>query len=187
VFHHRYREATFIGAHPKDNIVTPELTECIRGKNIVLVDIAWSKDVMVLLASVARKVIVLDHHVTNEQALASLVLPNLRGIYDMNMAGVWLAWDFVAPLTPMPKPLYYIGLKDIWKHEDDQDALHFLAAFQRPATWAEWSNIIEDTYGGTHHLHVPAIGTQDHARKDRVPDMEKPLCGRAQHFISLDQ
>ncbi len=142
VFYHNNKNIIFIGMHPKDDLSAK--LDIIRDKNIVFVDIAFSTEAMTRAASLAAKVVVLDHHITNKTALESLSLPNLISVFNMDVAGVFLAWQFVhGDSFPIPPALYYIGLKDVWKHEDNLSAVFFTTAFARPKTWEGWTPYIE--------------------------------------------
>lgn len=133
------------GMHPKDDPITPDMESMVTGKNVVLVDIAFSAEKLSQLSAWARKVVVLDHHITNKQALESISITNLRTVFTMDVAGVCLAYQFLYPASnTMPSALWYIGLKDVWKHEQNENALHFTTAFVRPTTWAGWYPFIID-------------------------------------------
>ena len=134
-----HTQALFIGLHPKDTLLTEEFRTLISGKNVMFVDICFGEDVMRAVCNVARKVLVLDHHVTNQQTMETLKLPNLHAVFVMGEAGVSLAWRFLyGDVLTMPRALYYIGLRDVWKHEKSPDAMAFCAAFARPKTPEEW-------------------------------------------------
>jgi uncharacterized protein len=143
LFYHNDKTVTLHGIHPKDDLLTPAFHEMMIGKNVVFVDIAFSVDVITRVAKVANKVIVLDHHITN-QPLQHMKLYNFRPVIIMDVPGVWLAWQFLhGEEEPIPKALEYIGLKDVWKHENVPNAVHFTTAFIRPDTWDGWIPYIE--------------------------------------------
>jgi oligoribonuclease NrnB/cAMP/cGMP phosphodiesterase (DHH superfamily) len=147
LFYDRDTSVTLCGLHPKDELLTPEVCALIRGKTVVFVDIAWNAHVMTAAASLARKVIVLDHHVTNQTSLATLELPNVRVVFEMDVAGVALAWRFLrGDEEVMPRALYYIALKDVWKHESVQEAVYFTTAFVRPESWEGWACYIDGSF-----------------------------------------
>lgn len=143
LFYGSDKTVTLHGVHPKDDLLTPTFREQIVGKNIVFVDIAFSADVITQVAKVAKKVVVLDHHVTN-QALQYLKLDNFRPVIIMDCPGVCLAWNFIHGGQPIPKALEYVGLKDVWKHENNMDAVYFTTAFIRPDTWDGWGAYIRN-------------------------------------------
>jgi oligoribonuclease NrnB/cAMP/cGMP phosphodiesterase (DHH superfamily) len=130
---------TLHGLHPKDQLITTEFCKLIHGKNVVFVDIAFSRDAMIRTAELANKVAVLDHHVTNQTILENLLVSNLRTVFLMDVAGVRLAWRFLhGDENHFPPALYYIALKDVWHHEKVPEALYFTTAFSRPTTWDGW-------------------------------------------------
>jgi nanoRNase/pAp phosphatase (c-di-AMP/oligoRNAs hydrolase) len=146
LFYYNDKTVLLHGLHPKAELLTPAFCKLIIDKNVVFVDIAFSAEVMTKAAALARKIIVLDHHVTNRTILENLSLPNLRSVFLMDIAGVRLAWRFINGIcddSNMPKSLYYIALKDVWQHESNIDALHFTTAFSRPKTWDDWIPFIE--------------------------------------------
>jgi oligoribonuclease NrnB/cAMP/cGMP phosphodiesterase (DHH superfamily) len=126
--------------HPKDELLTAANRELISGRNIVLVDISFSASVMVEAATLARKIVVLDHHLTNQAELQSLDVPNMRIVFEQDVAGCRLAWRFLngGHEIHLPRAFYYIGLKDVWQHKTNENALYFTTAFQKPATLEDW-------------------------------------------------
>lgn len=133
------KDVTFIGLHPKDKLSVFDLVN----KNVLLVDICFSAEAMTSAAIVARKILVLDHHISNKETMQHLNLPNLRCTFKMDYPGVWLMWDFLKPNEyPMPAAFRYIGLRDIWQHESDPNALYFTTAFVCPKSWPEWEPYI---------------------------------------------
>lgn len=137
IFYHHDQSVLLHGLHPKDELLTAETRQLIAGKNVVFVDIAFSLEIMTEVASLAHKVVVLDHHVTNRTTLQMLALPNVRCVFEMDTAGCMLAWRFLYGGV-MPEAFYYIGLRDVWKHESVPAALYFTTAFVRPNSWPEW-------------------------------------------------
>ena len=146
LFYDHINDLTFHGLHPKDALLTPDVCALIKGKNVVFVDIAFSRDTMLEVAKLANRVLVLDHHVTNETCLKSLNVDNMLCIFQMDVPGVFLSWMYLyaRPVSEMPTALYYIGLKDVWKHKDNKAAVYFMTAFERPDTWDGWLPYIRD-------------------------------------------
>ena len=69
---------------------------------------------------------VIDHHETNERNLRDLSF----AYFAMNQSACQLAWKyFFGSITPIPLFIDYIGLRDIWKHKENPNALYFNTAF----------------------------------------------------------
>lgn len=142
VFHHARNDIEFYGAHPNDDAFPKELN--LQGKNVIMVDIAFSAETLQKASQLAKSVLILDHHITNKTTLETLSIPNIHCVFVMGIAGVHLAWKFVYYDAPIPRSLNYIGLKDVWKHEQDENALYFTTAFERPKTFEDWYPVIQD-------------------------------------------
>jgi uncharacterized protein len=83
----------------------PELTT----QRVVIVDFSYDRPTLEQLASEAQALLVLDHHITAEQALADLSY----AYFDMKKSGAVLAWEW-AHDHPVPWLLEYIQDKDLW-------------------------------------------------------------------------
>lgn len=130
------------GCSPSDAIAVPEVFTLIRGRNVVMVDICFSQAELVQLAHHASKLLVLDHHLTNMRTMMNQTLPqNVHCYFEMNRAGVHCAWDYVNPGEEIPRALHYIGLRDVWRHKENEQALYFTTAFERPHDWAAWAEL----------------------------------------------
>lgn len=137
--------ALFIGIRPGEVLLTEERASQLQGTCIVMVDVCITVFEMNILSSIASHVMVLDHHVSNATLYENLSWPNVDLCFDMDSPGCWLAWHLVnGKETPLPKALYYLGLRDIFKHKDIPDALYFTTAFECPKTWDEWTPYLYD-------------------------------------------
>lgn len=142
-FYNYNTEIELYGLHPKSNILIDSFT----GKNVVFVDIAFSIEIISNIAKIAKKVVILDHHITNTP-LKDLDLPNLKTVIIMDVPGICLAWIFLNGEKKIPKAFHYIALKDVWKHEKNMEAVYFTTAFNRPSNWKDYRqyffNVVAD-------------------------------------------
>jgi uncharacterized protein len=83
----------------------PELTT----QRVVIVDFSYDRPTLEQLASETQALLVLDHHITAEKALADLPY----AYFDMKKSGAVLAWEW-AHDHPLPWLLDYIQDKDLW-------------------------------------------------------------------------
>lgn len=90
---------------------TPELTEDIKGKTILFVDYAPTKNQYIIAKELAKKIYILDHHKTNEAEYKD----KENTVFDMNKSGVGLAWSFFFPEKEMPIYLRMVQERDLWK------------------------------------------------------------------------
>jgi oligoribonuclease NrnB/cAMP/cGMP phosphodiesterase (DHH superfamily) len=81
----------------------------VGGERIVIVDFSYPRSVLERLAKEATSLLVLDHHITAEQALSDLPY----AYFDQTRSGAVLAWQW-AHDEPVPWLLQYIEDKDLW-------------------------------------------------------------------------
>lgn len=82
--------------------------------NVVLVDFAYPKDVMLQLLAKAKSIRVLDHHKTSEP-LRSITDVRFSLVLDMDRSGAMIAWDEVHPYLRRPWFIDDIGDRDLWR------------------------------------------------------------------------
>ncbi|MGH7256444.1 MAG: hypothetical protein ACREI3_11775, partial [Nitrospirales bacterium] len=81
----------------------------LAGRKILMVDFSYPRPVLEEIHAKAETLLVLDHHITAEKALAEL--PYAR--FDQKKSGAVLAWEW-AHDQPVPWLLRYIQDKDLW-------------------------------------------------------------------------
>lgn len=154
IFYHKVnKDIVFFGMHPKDELLTPSVIEAITNRNVVMVDIAFSTKVITDVAKYASRLLILDHHVTNQTVLAELSIRNVKSVFVMGEAGLQLAWNYVSD-EEIPRSLYFIGLKDVWKHQDNHAALCFTTAFERPKFLKDWKPVLENDDNTTETIRM---------------------------------
>lgn len=105
-------------ARGHDDRLDPRVAE---GALLAFVDIAPSTGELEQLADSAAHLIILDHHVTNQQRILgdSELMEALaeRGHeihFDMHHSGAVLAWNHFAPGEEVPQLLQYVEDQDLW-------------------------------------------------------------------------
>ena len=104
-----------------------KLIERIRTKgdvNLVIMDFSYSKEFMLRLKEVCKKVIVLDHHITAEKDLGDLEWC----YFDQERSGCTIGWEYFIGNTNYPELLKYIEDRDLWRWTYPKSKL-FTAAF----------------------------------------------------------
>lgn len=89
----------------------------VAGRDVIIVDFSYKRDVMMEIISKARKVLVLDHHKSAESELAGLqsTSEDVEVYFDMNRSGAQMAWDYFYPELPTPKLIQHIQDRDLWR------------------------------------------------------------------------
>ena len=81
----------------------------LHNQRVVIVDFSYARDTLETMAKDTTALLILDHHITAEKALAGLPY----AYFDMNKSGAVLAWEW-AHEQPVPWLLDYIQDKDLW-------------------------------------------------------------------------
>jgi len=82
----------------------------INNKNVIIIDISFSKEIMIDLYNNAKSLICLDHHKSAKEQLMNLDFC----VFDMKKSGVQLAWDYFYPNIDYPEFINYIAGRDLW-------------------------------------------------------------------------
>mgnify|MGYP000678136132 CR=1 FL=1 len=104
----------------------------VTGKDVLIVDFSFKKDVMQDLAKTARRIIVLDHHKTAEAELADFLqlrtvggpfekrhadgmIEGIGVCFDMEKSGCRLAWEYCFGDASTPGWFDAIEDRDLWR------------------------------------------------------------------------
>lgn len=119
----------------------PPPAEMIGGKDVLFVDFTYKAPMMIALAALAKSIVILDHHKSAAEDLASFAQFEvgdkssfvaafdrelsrssrlgeviLAG-FDMNRSGAMLTWDFLFPDTDAPLLVSIVQDRDLWRFE----------------------------------------------------------------------
>jgi oligoribonuclease NrnB/cAMP/cGMP phosphodiesterase (DHH superfamily) len=83
----------------------------VAGKNVLIVDFSYPRDVLLRMRDSARSIIVLDHHKSAMEDLAGLDFTQ----FDMSCSGAMLSWSFFHPHEYPPDLIRYIQDRDLWQ------------------------------------------------------------------------
>jgi nanoRNase/pAp phosphatase (c-di-AMP/oligoRNAs hydrolase) len=81
----------------------------LKDQRVVIVDFSYPRPALELLAAGTKELLVLDHHITAEKALAGLPY----AYFNQNKSGAVLGWEW-AHDSEAPWLLQYVQDKDLW-------------------------------------------------------------------------
>lgn len=104
----------------------------VTGKDVLIVDFSFKKDVMRDMARSAHRIIVLDHHKTAEAELsdflqlsaasgpfekryADRVVQGIGVCFNMEKSGCRLAWEYCFGSKDMPEWMEHVEDRDLWR------------------------------------------------------------------------
>ena len=137
----------------------PELTN----KEVYIVDFSYPKEVLVDIESKAKKLVVLDHHISSREAVESVK----EHVYSEDRSGAYLSWVYFHPDKDVPKLIEYISDADTWAHtlkdweeiqsyiyKEDVDEENFFR-------WRELKDELETEEGYKKALEIGALFLKD--------------------------
>jgi hypothetical protein len=112
----------------------------LAGERVVMVDFSYPRPVLEEMAAQAKQLLVLDHHITAEQALAGFPY----AYFDQKKSGAVLGWEW-AHGTPAPWLLEYIQDKDLWTWALPASREINAALASYPFEFAVWDGFVQAT------------------------------------------
>lgn len=124
----------------------------VSGQHVVIVDFAYSFDVLSAMASTALSVLVIDHHKTAQADLADVKpvpdrqqpgpLEGLHAVFDMNRSGAGLTWDYYFKDKPRPDLINHIEDRDLWLFKLEGTREITANLFSHPQDFEVWDELM---------------------------------------------
>ncbi|MEE8166516.1 MAG: hypothetical protein V3T64_13175 [Myxococcota bacterium] len=140
-------EAHYIARGHEDRVRPGECDDAL----VAFVDIAPLRDELEQLAESAAQVLVVDHHVTARDRLASdpAFVNEIEAEghvlhFDMNHSGAVLAWQYFRPNDPLPDLLRYVEDQDLWNWALPNSEAINAAIASYPRSWETWTRLATD-------------------------------------------
>ena len=118
----------------------------VTGKDVVLLDFSYKRDVLLEMASKANSITILDHHKTAEEDLKDLPF-NVECHFDMERSGVMMTWNYFFPDERPPMLIKIIQDRDLWKFELNGTKEFTAALFSYPLDFDLWETFLDAPYG----------------------------------------
>lgn len=95
----------------------------IKNKRVLVIDVAYKKNIVEAIIKEAKYVTFIDHHVTIHNDISSLKYSNFKYVYDEYTSGCVLTWNYFIKGQNVPLFLSYI---------DDRDTGRSLLKYTKP-------------------------------------------------------
>lgn len=123
-----------------------------KNKNVLIVDVAYKKEIVEHIFKISKYVLYIDHHQTVQNHLAELepLYPQHQIIFDIKLCGSTLTWNYFFSDQKYPLYLKYINDNDTgkWKYKN---TLYFVLALQvkynfnlTNETISQWNTLFDD-------------------------------------------
>ena len=130
----RHASARFV---PVKHGIPPPLD--LANQHILIVDFSYPRPTLEAVAEKSASLIVLDHHITAEKALAGLPF----ALFDQTRSGAVMAWEW-AHDAPVPWLLQYVQDKDLWQWRLPESREINAALASYPFDFKIWSGLRQD-------------------------------------------
>ena len=107
-----------------------------NGKNVLMVDISWSREIMERLYGETDSLVVLDHHKSAKKELEGLDF----AFFDMSRSGAVMTWEYLFPDDPVPGLLLYIQDRDLWQWKLSNSKAVSAALSSYPKHFRTWDD-----------------------------------------------
>lgn len=99
------------------------------GHHVIFIDYIYDVEVLKEIQKVAKSMLILDHHKTNQEKLENFgsklncfiknhfETPDTRVLFDMSRCGSTIAWNFLFPEEPTPDFIKYIQDRDLFQNK----------------------------------------------------------------------
>jgi oligoribonuclease NrnB/cAMP/cGMP phosphodiesterase (DHH superfamily) len=121
-----------------------QLPPDVTGKCVLICDFSYKKQIMESMLKVAKKIVVIDHHITAKEELETLSEKNK--IFCMEKSGAYLTWTYFFGEEKVPKLIQYVQDNDIWtkKLPNTYEATAYI--FTVPQKFEEYEKLLDDKY-----------------------------------------
>lgn len=82
----------------------------LTDKEVYIIDYSYPIDVVIDLEKKAKKLVIIDHHISAKDAVTSIQ----EYVFDINHSGAYLAWQYFFPNEKVPKLIEYIEDGDLY-------------------------------------------------------------------------
>lgn len=111
----------------------------LANQHILIVDFSYPRPTLEAVAEKSASLIVLDHHITAEKALAGLPF----ALFDQTRSGAVMAWEW-AHDAPVPWLLQYVQDKDLWQWRLPESREINAALASYPFDFKIWNGLRQD-------------------------------------------
>lgn len=136
----------------------------VTGRNVILVDFSYKKDVMEIMIEQSESLLVLDHHTSAEKELTTLPYsPNFKCEFDMQRSGAMIAWNWFFPELSPPALLCHIQDRDLWRFDLPGTKEIQASVFSNPYEFEVWDVLM---YTNPEDLRSEGVGILRKHMKD---------------------
>lgn len=116
-----------------------EVPPDVTGRDVVIVDFSYKRDVLLQMHTQAKSILVLDHHKTAQTDLEGLDFCQ----FDMTRSGAQMAWDYFHPGERRPYLIDLVADRDLWQFKYPETKAVCAALFSYDLTVQMFDLLVE--------------------------------------------
>lgn len=138
----------------------------VTGKHVLIVDFSFKRSLLEAMGTIAKSIIILDHHKTAAEDLAPWTRMSdkphrftasvaasmnadlarngyaaISALFDMDRSGAMIAWQFCHGLQPAPPLIELVQDRDLWRFVLPQTRAFHLLLTTIPRTFEAWDRL----------------------------------------------
>ena len=150
----------------------------VKGKNVLICDFSYKRDILLRMISDARTLAVIDHHKSAKLDLEDIPLENK--MFDMNHSGAYLTWKYFYPDQDVPLLIKYIEDNDIWLKLMPNTKEMTSYVYSLPFEFEEYAKLLDENF-----ITGVAIPTAVGMQKQNDYYVDQSMGQSTQKFIKI--
>ena len=170
----RFPNATCIPVNYNED---PPLNQIPVGAHVYVVDFCYNIDRLLMLAAVADRLHIYDHHAGQESTMGLFndYMQDLgwadthKAVFNNHMSGAKLTWTILHPSLDVPLIIEHISDRDLWLFDLDETKAVMAGLGTYPLDLVVWDRLFRWTphydasdFGSPHQAAVDALETDGH-------------------------
>lgn len=123
-------------------MVHDEVIPDVTGRDVYMLDIAFSSQQMDRVNQQARRLTLLDHHQSAADDLRHFKCRCGHLLFDMNKSAARLAWEFFHPTTPVPALVAHVEDRDLLRWVLDDSESYLASLDLGPHNFYRWAGVM---------------------------------------------
>lgn len=178
----------------------------VTGRDVLIVDFSFPKDVISAMSNRAKRIIILDHHKTAEAELkdftqlscvggpfekryADKLVSGVGVCFDMQKSGCRMAWEYCFGNAPMPDWFAAVEDRDLWRFSLPRTKEVCIAIRSYPRDFSGWDkfdvkNLAQEGSAIQRYVDIIVSNICDTAFTEEIGGYRVPVAACSYDFVS---
>lgn len=114
----------------------------VTGRDVLLVDFSYPRNVLLEMAGKARSILIIDHHLSAYRNL-SMLPDNVATVFDMSHSGAMLTWRHFFNGVKPPELFFFIEDRDLWLFDLPATESVMASVFSYDYDFVVWDTLLQ--------------------------------------------